>query len=137
MASKKFSNVSLNRLNQCVPALQALFHAVNQKMECSILTGFRGKEEQDAAKNQGASKAAFGQSPHNYLPSFAVDAAPYPIDWNNTKRFYDFAKIVLETAKEQGITIRWGGDWDGDGDFKDQKFNDLVHFEILGWKEKV
>jgi peptidoglycan LD-endopeptidase CwlK len=30
-----------------------------------------------------------------------------------------------------GIEIRWGGDWDGDGDLSDHKFNDLPHFELI------
>jgi peptidoglycan L-alanyl-D-glutamate endopeptidase CwlK len=29
-----------------------------------------------------------------------------------------------------GIKIRWGGDWDSDGDINDNRFDDLVHVEI-------
>jgi hypothetical protein len=29
------------------------------------------------------------------------------------------------------VRVRWGGDWDGDFETKDNKFDDLVHFEIL------
>lgn len=134
MAKAKFSNISLKRLGECHEKLQALFHAVNERMECSILTGHRTREEQEQAYTAKLSKAKFGQSPHNFKPSLAVDAAPYPIDWKNTDRFYEFAQVVLQTAEEQGIDIRWGGDWDGDGDTKDQTFNDLVHFELAEWK---
>ena len=28
--------------------------------------------------------------------------------------------------------IRWGGDWDSDGEIKDNNFDDLVHIEIIG-----
>ena len=69
-------------------------------------------------------------SHHNSDPSRAVDVAPYPIDWNDTERFGRFAGFVLGMAAAMGIPLRWGGDWDRDNDTHDQKFNDLVHFEL-------
>ena len=33
-------------------------------------------------------------------------------------------------GKAMGVNIRWGGDWDSDGDINDNKFDDLVHVEI-------
>jgi len=72
---------------------------------------------------------------------YATDSAPYPIDFSNKRtafvRFYMFAGYMKAAAKEllgEGeIThdLRWGGDWDGDNDFKDQRFNDLPHFELI------
>ena len=29
-----------------------------------------------------------------------------------------------------GYKLRWGGDWDRDGETKDNNFDDLVHIEI-------
>jgi hypothetical protein len=34
-------------------------------------------------------------------------------------------------AHEEGFSIRWGGDWDGDGDLTNQKFDDLFHIELI------
>ncbi len=68
---------------------------------------------------------------HNRKPSEAIDAAPYPIDWDDLNRFYYFAGYVKGIANEMGIKIRWGGDWDGDTILDDQTFMDLPHFEIL------
>ena len=46
-------------------------------------------------------------------------------------RFYDFGGYVVGAAYRLGIPLRWGGDWDRDHDvFDDQRFQDLVHFEI-------
>jgi len=70
------------------------------------------------------------KSKHNYLPSLAVDVAPYPIDWNNIQRFKDMAKSYIESAKEEGIKIVWGADWDMDGDIKEHKLIDYPHFEL-------
>jgi hypothetical protein len=30
-----------------------------------------------------------------------------------------------------GIELRWGGDWSMDFEVKDNRFDDLVHFEIV------
>ena len=63
-------------------------------------------------------------------PSMAVDVAPCPIDWEDTKRFYHFGGYVKAWAHALDIKIIWGGDWDSDNDFRDQRFHDLVHFEL-------
>jgi peptidoglycan L-alanyl-D-glutamate endopeptidase CwlK len=34
-------------------------------------------------------------------------------------------------ANTLGIKIRWGGDWNGDLQFRDEKFKDLPHFELV------
>ena len=47
-------------------------------------------------------------------------------------QFYYFAGIVIATARDLDIVLRWGGDWDRDHDLSDQSFDDLVHFEVTG-----
>jgi len=39
----------------------------------------------------------------------------------------------MSIATQLGIKIRWGGNWANDynGGFKKNKFDDLVHFELL------
>lgn len=40
------------------------------------------------------------------------------------------AKEMLDNGEEGAVPIRWGGNWDRDGEpITDQKFQDLVHFE--------
>lgn len=41
-------------------------------------TGFRGREEQESALARGNSGAAWGQSPHNFLPALALDVVLHP-----------------------------------------------------------
>jgi len=65
------------------------------------------------------------------MPSLAVDAAPYPIDWNDRDRWMRFSGFVLGVARAYGVTLRWGGDWDRDWDVADNRFNDWPHFEIV------
>ncbi|MCE5304910.1 M15 family peptidase [bacterium] len=133
----KFSLSSQIRLFQCQKDLQFLFNEVIKHQDCTILVGYRNEAAQNAAYKEGKSQLKYPESKHNKDPSLAVDVAPYPIDWNNIDRFIEFGKFVIATAKTMKsnklITydIRWGGDWDGDGDLADQKMNDYVHFEIV------
>lgn len=46
-------------------------------------------------------------------------------------KFYAIAARMKETAEEIGVDIRWGGDWDSDGDILDHSFVDLPHIELL------
>jgi hypothetical protein len=109
---------------------------VIQYYDCTILTGHRTEQEQSAAFAAGSSKVQFPNSKHNSTPSKAIDVAPYPIPenwgekWEDRVKFYELKAIIFFVAAKKGTTIRFGGDWDGDGDYKDNKFNDLVHFEI-------
>jgi len=65
----------------------------------------------------------------------AVDLLPIPFvqkDWKDIPRFERLGRFVVDVGKEIGVAVRWGGDWDRDGDTKDEKFRDLPHFELVG-----
>lgn len=131
-----FSQRSLQRLNTCNHHLVILFTEVIKYRDCSVLCGYRGRDEQEIAFATGASLARFGASLHNVEPAMAVDVAPF-IDGGvsfDTRCCYAFGGFVmgLATAMNLGGRIRWGGDWDGDGDVNDQRLRDLVHFELVG-----
>lgn len=123
-----FSSTSLFKLNTCHPNLVRLFKEVSQGFNCTVLEGHRSVERQYELWITGQSKVKV--SHHQSEPSMAIDVTPYPIDWDDYDRHYLFAGYVLGAASRLGIKVRWGGDWDGDKDLKDQKFNDLVHFEL-------
>jgi hypothetical protein len=136
----KFGKTSLSRIETCKPDLENLFKRVVSTYDCSILCGTRTRQEQDLAYNTKRSKVKWPNSKHNSNPSSAVDVAPYPIDWGEKgtaeqrrkaiARFYHFAGYVKAMADVMNIKIRWGGDWDGDNNFADQRFDDLVHWEL-------
>lgn len=126
----KLSQNSKNELATCHADLQRLFNHIAEIQNIAILEGKRSKERQLELFKSGKSKRKEGK--HNTDPlSEAADVAPLPIDWNDTKKFYAFGELVIREAGKLNIKIRWGGDWDGDGDYKDQTFNDLVHFELI------
>ena len=112
----RFGERSQRNLDTATENLQRLFVEVVRHYDCSVITGHRGKEEQNEAFHAGRSKLQWPDGKHNDLPARAVDVAPYPIDWKNEKRFYHFAGYVQGVAQQMGIEIRWGGDWDSDRD---------------------
>lgn len=147
-----YNKRSLSRLDTCDIRIGNIFRFVIRFFDNSILCGHRGQVEQDKAFIDGNSKARWPNGDHNKEPSKAVDAGPYDprirgVNWDvkvidketkrirlhalrNLCRFYLFAGFVLGVAAVMGITLGWGGDWDGDTDIspEDQQFNDLVHF---------
>lgn len=128
---RKFSEQSQKRLQTCDERLVKIFDEVIKIMDCTVVTGHRGEAEQNEAFRTGKSKLRFPLSKHNSYPSKAVDVVPWPVDWTDYKRFFHFAGIVRAVAYRMNIRIRWGGDWDSDFDFKDEKFIDLPHFELV------
>lgn len=124
------SSASREKLNTCHPLLQTLVLEVIKQFDVTVVYGHRTKEDQDKAFLQGVSKVKWPESKHNKFPSEAVDLAPYPIDWNDVRRFYYLAGYVRGVAERLGIKVRIGADWDGDFDIKDQNFHDLPHIEL-------
>lgn len=133
----KFGKTSTERLNTAHPVLQELFNRVIKRRDCSITEGFRGPSAQKYVFKVGLSKVDWPDSKHNKHPSMAVDVVPWPEKWASVSAFTFLCEIVFnewwKMEKEgltEGFKLRWGGDWDGDGDRTDQTFHDLPHWEL-------
>jgi peptidoglycan L-alanyl-D-glutamate endopeptidase CwlK len=133
----KFSKKSQERLETANHLLQLICNLAIKETDFVVICGHRTKEEQDAAYKAGNSKLKFPKSKHNSLPSRAVDLAPCKIvngktiiDWNDRQRFIDLSKIILRIAKEKNIPIRWGGDFNMDGNKTTNDAWDLPHYEL-------
>lgn len=126
----KFSESSKERLKTCDIRLQHLFEEVIKYFDCTIVYGHRTEAEQNEAYDKKFSKVQWPNSKHNKIPSKAVDAVPYPVDWQDIKRMHYFAGWVMGIAKELGLRIRWGGDWNRNTEVQDETFPDLAHFEL-------
>lgn len=133
---------SEERLATCAPALQTLVRELAEYRDVEVLCGHRGQVEQDAAFAAGRSKVRWPDGPHNAIPSRAVDLSPWPVAWPQLEddartrgrkiaRFARVAGALEELARSRGIALRWGGDWDRDGEMLDNgAFDDLPHFEL-------
>lgn len=130
----ELGKVSMERLRTCDRRLQRIATEAIRitPIDFTILEGYRTIPRQQALFRQGASKidGINKVGKHNYSPSLAMDIAPYPIDWQDLRRFYLLAGTILSVANSQGVALRWGGDWNSNGDFDDQSFHDLPHFEL-------
>lgn len=132
----EFSKKSKENLSTAHEDLQEIFNIVVKQRDCMILQGHRSSADQQKAFDEGRSKAPPGKSPHNSCPSYAVDAAPYPLpDWNSKdpkvqaavlKEFRDFSIYVKGVAAGLGVELTWGGDF--------KSLYDGPHFELTNWK---
>lgn len=125
----EFSRKSKVKLATCHKDLQTLFNEVVKEFDCSIVCGYRGQKEQDAAFEKGTSKLKWPRSKHNIVVAEAVDVMPYPIDWSDfekIKLFGAYVKSKIRELKRLGKIendIVWGGDW--------KNFKDYPHWEII------
>lgn len=92
----------------------------------SVVEGLRTIETQRAYVAKGASKTMNSR----HLTGHAVDLYPVgrPTPWDKCPVV---AAAMLAAAVELDVAIRWGGDWNMNGDSRDEKFYDGPHFELL------
>lgn len=132
----KFSAVSKARLAAAHPLLQKLMNEAIKEYDFTILQSQRGRADQELAFKLKRTKVHFGNSAHNWAPAIALDIAPFPVNWNNVKRFRDLQMGVIKPlAAKLDIPIRLGCDWDRDGDTADEKFVDWPHVELHPWRQ--
>lgn len=131
-----FGKTSKDNLNTVCFELQILMYDAlsTEIMDFSIIKGHRFQGEQNRCYMLGKSKVKWPNSKHNELPSEAVDVVPYINGKASWKKSHCcvLAGVILACAAKQGIKIRWGGNWDMDGEpITDQDFQDLVHFGLV------
>jgi peptidoglycan L-alanyl-D-glutamate endopeptidase CwlK len=137
-----FSERSLNNLKGVHPKLVAVVKRalVISSIDFTVLEGVRSQERQNELWAQGRTKpgqvvtwvqstGTHGIQGDGY--GHAVDLAPYPIDWNDFERFDQLATVMFAAAKDIGVTLRWGGNWDMDNLLHEHGESDSPHFELF------
>ncbi|EYC51456.1 hypothetical protein AZ34_10470 [Hylemonella gracilis str. Niagara R] len=141
MSRFSFGEASARKLATCDERLQrvarrALAYGV---MDFAITEGLRTLEKQQEEYRAGRSQidGIKTLSKHQRLPSEAIDVLPHPAVvngvnvWNDQQRFAVLAGLMMAAAADEGVTLRWGGDWDGDGNNADSTLHDMPHFELV------
>jgi len=128
-----FGKKSLAQLDTCHPKLQNILWEMIHYTDFSVVCGHRNLKDQNAAYAQKRSQKPWPHGKHNSLPSLAVDIYPYPMPPDTAagmRRHCWLSGYVKCVADKLNIPIRQGIDWDSDGDFGDQRLNDLCHHEL-------
>lgn len=135
----KFGKASLERRQMLCKDLRLLVDEVIKHYDFSIIETFRDKETQERYYRNGTTKAHFGESAHNYHPSFAVDVYPYPCPKKQVKGVIQIDSDSMEWermtnlfkvyAQEMGIEIACGIDF--------KSLRDAPHIEIKNWRKIV
>jgi len=109
-------------------------YAVIRYFDITIIEGYRNKVDQNKAFQLSRSRVKYPHGKHNKEPSQAVDVAPWiqgkTTNWNDTEMFHYMAGRIMATADSLGIKLRWGADWNRNQYSGDEKFLDMVHFEL-------
>jgi len=117
------------------PRLQRVMDRVLYEVaDISLTCGFRTEEAQNILFDDNRSRVRFPNSKHNHYPSMAVDFQPWPMPERTEKLWAALAYVAgraVEIGIEEGVALRWGGDWNRNGDLTDQRFDDLFHLEIM------
>ncbi len=129
---------SEKRLEGVNPTLVSIVRRAAKRLPFSlfVVEGLRTRERQAELYAQGRTKPGkkVTWTLHSkHLEGKAVDLAPIidgVIDWNDLKKFDQIARAMIEAAKEVGVPIRWGGDWDMDGLPRERGESDSPHFEL-------
>ena len=99
-------------------------------VDFSVIQGQRSIEQHLQNLAKGVSKISM--SKHCYNPSCAFDFIMYPFTgWGDAAGFDKVAKELVRAAKELGIPARSGGDCNRDGNFRNDRFYDGGHFELI------
>lgn len=107
-------------------------------MDFSLTESVRSKEKQNEYYDEGKSEAKWPKGKHNVENegdlAMAVDFCPYinnKPSWNKLHCCV-LGGLLQAAAAELKIKVRWGGNWDMDGEpITDQDFQDLVHMELV------
>lgn len=117
---------------------ETLVNVVKRAIEISevdftVLEGVRTLERQRELYAQGRTapgKIVTWTMKSRHIEGKAVDLVPYPLDWNDLDKFNKIKDAMFQAAKELDVNLRWGADWDGDGNYREKGEYDSPHFEI-------
>lgn len=145
-----FGKVSLDRLATCHPDLQLIMNTAIEisDIDFGIAEGARPVERQQELYAQGRTApgkivtwidGVTQKSKHNMVPSMACDI----YIWINGKAIWDNEHLSYIAGLVHGVSaflfelgrvnhvVRWGGNFDMDGQLVEESSTDRPHFELI------
>ena len=146
----KLSKTSLEKLSTCDPYLQMVIKEAIKitPVDSGVAQGWRSVDQQRQYFKEGKSKI----DPDKYDPNQLIKKAKHVVNelarlsravdvfayipgkgasWN-VEHLCVIAGVILAVDKMHENRLRWGGNWDMDGEIiSDQNFQDLPHFELI------
>ena len=133
----KLSDRSLNRLKDVNQKLiNLLLLAIRRTpidFGVAYMGGMRTAEEQNQLFIEGYSQCDGYEKLSKHQSGEAVDIIIFVGDKvvENKEMSCVVAGVIFSCASELNIKLRWGLDWNMNGDIRDNKFNDMYHFELI------
>jgi len=157
----KFSKTSIQRMDGLHPDIVRVLYAAaalaTDEEDFMVLEGVRSKEKMWETYGKGRTAAELakkGVPAHYARPAekkvtwlnnplasnhrkmadgygHGVDLAVWPIDFNATKRYVALYHLIMKAAKQEGVRLRSGFDWDQDGIIGEKGETDLGHYELV------
>jgi peptidoglycan L-alanyl-D-glutamate endopeptidase CwlK len=147
-----FGHSSTKQLETLHPDLRRILERAIQIIDFSVTEGRRSIDTQIVYLRRGVTRTIDSR----HIPrdgegryddeglSEAADLTPYQPGVNpwpqpgdspaeadkKVRRFYFLQGVLYAIARDEGIDVRLGVDWDSDLDFFDQSFDDLGHIEL-------
>jgi len=133
----KLSNRSLRRLEGVNPKLINLLLLAIRRTSIDFgvawMGGIRTAEEQNQLFKEGYSQRDGYEKISNHQIGDAVDLNVFVGSKmvENKEMLCVIAGVMFACANELNVNIRWGLDWNMNGDIRDNTFNDQYHFELI------
>lgn len=132
---------SLAKLEGVHPDLQRVVHRAIQltTVDFKVIEGVRTLDRQKELYAQGRTKpgpvVTWTLNSRHIVKAdgygYAVDLLPAPYDWKEAGPFNAVYDAMMAAAKELGVPIRSGMDWDRDGNKREKGETDSPHFELV------
>jgi peptidoglycan L-alanyl-D-glutamate endopeptidase CwlK len=140
----RLSNRSRSNLEGVHPDLVAVVERAIEitKQDFLVVEGVRTPARQKVLFAQGRTKpgrkVTWTMNSNHFVNKttkfgHAVDIAPFPVDWNDTRKFDAMATAMFRASRELGVLIRWGANWDQDENVRERGEHDSPHFELVGY----
>lgn len=127
------------RLADVDPRLAAVVRdaALRTRQKFMVVEGRRTLARQQELYAQGRTKpgkVVTWTMKSKHIEGLAVDLAPLDesgaIPWGDFAAFKEIARAIFEAAQVLEYRIRWGADWDQDGNQRERGETDSPHFEL-------